>query len=248
MWPVLLKIGPITIYSYGFMLAVGFLTAVWLAKRNIGQNSDFDKEKIIDLVLIMLVFGIIGARLTYVLLNIDEYIRSPLEIIKIHHGGLVFYGGLITAVLAGWILVRRWKWDFLKTGDILMPYAALGHAVGRVGCLLNGCCYGQPTESFVGICLPGEINSLHPTQIYSSLSLLAIFVILRVMGDKVKKRGFITYSYFLLYPSARFTIELFRGDVPKILWGLTFSQIVSVLVFFTAAALKIFSARSGKKI
>ena len=237
MWPIILKIGPITIYSYGFMLAVGFLTAVWLAGRNVSQRPDFDKEKIIDLVLILLVSGIIGARLTYVLLNIDEYIRSPLEIIKIYHGGLVFYGGLITAVLTGWILVRQWEWDFLKTGDILMPYAALGHAFGRIGCLLNGCCYGRPTESFVGICLPGEINSLHPTQIYSSLSLLAIFVILRVMGDKVKKRGFVTYSYFLLYPSARFTIELFRGDVPKILWGLTFSQIVSIMVFLVTIIL-----------
>jgi len=214
-WPVLLKIGPITIYSYGFMLALGFLTSIWLARRNISPDSTIDREKIIDLGLFVLVAGVIGARLTYVLLNISEYISSPLEIIMIHHGGLVFYGGLIGAVLTGWLLLKKWKWDFLSTADLIVPYLALAQAFGRIGCLLNGCCYGI-----------GQ----HPAQVYSSLSLLGIFIILRMMNSRVKKKGAITCSYFILYPVTRFTIEFFRGDVPRVLGNLTVSQIISILV------------------
>jgi len=245
MYPVIFAIGPLTIYSYGLLLAIGFLTAIWLAMRNVRGKAGFDEDKIVDLALVMLVAGIIGARLTYVLLNINEYINSPLEIIKIHHGGLVFYGGLIAALVSAWIWVRHWKLSFLKIADIMLPYVALGQAIGRIGCLLNGCCYGRTTDLDISICLPGHVNSLHPAQVYSSLFLLVIFVTLRIIADRSEKPGLVTVSYFIFYAAGRFVVEFFRGDVPEVFLGLTFSQLVSVVVFFTAVVgFKIFCVKS----
>lgn len=245
MHPILFKIGPITVYSYGLFLALGFLVAVWLARKNVRKKRDFNHEKIIDLGLVLLLAAIAGARAGYVLLNIDEYLTSPLEVIRIHHGGLVFYSGLAMALLAGWALIRHWGLNFLKVGDAIIPYLALGQSIGRIGCLLNGCCYGRPTSLAIGIYLPGHSQSLHPTQIYSSFALLVIFLILRILSDKFGGNGRVTLSYFLIYPPTRFILEFFRGDVPGFLWGLTFSQIFSILMFIMAT---VFLLRLSKKV
>lgn len=245
MYPILFKIGPFTLYSYGLFLSLGFLTAVWLAKRNIREKKNFAPEKIIDLGLVVLLAAIVGARLTYVLLNINQYLIAPLEIIKIHHGGMVFYGGLVAGLLAGWFLIRHWGLNFFEVGDTVLPYVALAQSIGRIGCLLNGCCYGRPTNLIIGICLPHHNQSLHPTQIYSSLVLLAIFIILRVLSDKSRRSGLVTLVYFLIYPIARFILEFFRGDVPRFFWGLTFSQIFSFLIFLAATVLLFKHIREG---
>ena len=182
-----------------------------------------------------MISGIVGARLLYVLTNLSEYLKHPLEIIMLNHGGLVIYGGIILATFTGIFFLSKRKLPILKTADVLFPYVALAQSIGRIGCLLNGCCYGRPTGLPWGIYFPGQTIALHPTAIYFSLNALAIFIILKIVQERKKFTGQVFLLYFILYPAGRFFIEFFRGDSPHNIFGLfTLSQIVSIVLFVVA--------------
>ncbi len=147
MHPIILRLfGPVKIHSYGLMLALAFLTAVWLAQRD-AKRKGIDPDTVGDMAIWLLIAGVLGARLMFVILNPSLFsIRRPFELLKIWEGGLVFYGGVIAAIpVAIFILKKRGVevWDF---GDLVMPYLALAHGIGRVGCFLNGCCFGKPSS------------------------------------------------------------------------------------------------------
>lgn len=231
MHPILLKLGPFTIYSYGVMVAVGFGIATFLAHKR-AAKFNIDPGKIIDIAILLIISGIIGARLLYVLLNLSFYIANPVDIIKLSNGGLVWYGGFISAILASIVYIRKTRLNFWDGADLFVPYIALAQALGRIGCFLNGCCYGKD-----GI----------PAQIYSSIALFAIFVILRIWQDKRHFESEIFLGYCVLYSLKRFLMEFLRGDNPVILYGLTMSQIISVFVFFLSAAYLVYRAVQWKK-
>jgi len=237
MHPVLFKLGPLTIYSYGVMVALGFIIALTLARCEAGRIGKIEPAKVIDLGFYLLLSGIIGARITYVLLNIKEYLNNPLEIFMLSHGGLVFYGGFVCSVLTAGFLLKKWKISFWRMADLLAPYLALGHSIGRIGCFLNGCCYGRKTSLPLGMNFPDLPGSVHPTQLYSSLILLCIFLILRFLQPRFTRDGRIFLLYICLYSGLRFFIEFLRGDNPAVLFSLTFSQVLSALLFFTAFAI-----------
>ncbi len=232
MHPVLAKIGPITIYSYGVMVAIGFALATYLASER-AKTFGIDKNRIIDLALVILLFGLIGARLNYVILNLNYYRNHPLEMIFLNRGGLVFYGSLLLGLGAGFVYVRRNRLSFWKVSDLMSPYVALGHSIGRIGCLLNGCCWGKVVSKAYpfGLCFPGQTLPRHPTQLYASMILLAIAIVLRVRQEKDHFDGQIFLLYCLLYSTQRFFVEFLRGDIPIAFFGLTFSQVVSIAIF-----------------
>lgn len=237
MHPVLFKIGPLAIYSYGIMVALGFIVAIYLAKQR-AKEDGIDPDRVIDLGVYTLISGVIGSRLLYVLLNIREYLASPLEILMLHHGGMVFYGGLILAVAAGTLFLRKRQIPIFEMGDTIIPYVALGQAIGRIGCLLNGCCYGKVTNLPWGIYLPGHPLPLHPTQVYFSLNSLALFLILGFIREKKVYTGQIFLSYFLLYTLTRFFIEFLRGDTLTVVFGkFSVSQLISVIILVISLAI-----------
>ncbi|MEA3328671.1 MAG: prolipoprotein diacylglyceryl transferase [Candidatus Omnitrophota bacterium] len=237
MYPVLFKIGPVNIYSYGVMVALGAIVAVYLAQQQ-AKKEGFKAEIIVDLGIYLLISGILGARLLYILTNIRQYLVNPVEIVMLHHGGLVVYGGIILAGFTGVLFLKRGKLPVLKIIDIVIPYLALGQAIGRIGCLLNGCCYGRPTDLAWGIYFPGTSLALHPTQIYFCLNALAVFLILNIVQKTKRFNGQTFISYFLIYPVGRFFIEFLRGDSPCIIFDMfTLSQLISAVVFFTALIL-----------
>ena len=236
MHPVLIKIGPVSIYSYGLMVAIGFGISAALAYHRAAKFG-LDRGAIVDCFIIMLASGVAGARLLYVLLNFKHYISNPLEIFNLSMGGIVWYGGFITAVLSMLIFLRARKLDFWATTDFIAPYVALGQAFGRIGCFLNGCCYG--IEAPAGF----PLGARHPTQLYSAALMLAIFAILILWQNRVRFAGEIFLGYCLLYSCKRFFIEFLRGDNPKIFLGLTMSQLISAAVFLIACY--IFNKRSG---
>ena len=218
MYPILFKIGPVQVYSYGVMLALAFLAAAFLAKRRasaLGMKGD----DILDLCVWLIVSGLIGGRLLFVLLNLDYYRENPFDALKLWQGGLVWYGGLIAAVLATVIFLSAKKMPILKTCDLMAPYVALGQSIGRIGCFLNGCCYGKAG---------------HPTQLYESAAMFAVFLILR---KRTPANGRTFFLYLILYSCIRFAIEFLRGDNPAVLMGLTISQLISVAIFVTAVIL-----------
>lgn len=231
MHPIIAKIGPLYVYSYGLMVALGFAVAIWLSYRE-APRFKIDKDKIIDFGIVVLLGGLIGARLFYVLMNIKYYAGNPSEIINLTKGGLVWYGGFLFGLLVGIIFVKKNKINFWDGADLLAPFIALAQSIGRIGCFLNGCCYGirAPADYVLGVIFPHEEILRHPTQIYESVALLILFIVLRKWQEARHFKGEIFLGYAALYSSARFLIEFFRGDNPKILYGLSMSQVVSVSI------------------
>ncbi|MEK6715673.1 MAG: prolipoprotein diacylglyceryl transferase [Candidatus Omnitrophota bacterium] len=230
MHPILFQFGPITIYSYGFFLALAYLTGSILAQRE-AKIRGFGAHFISNLCLLSLISGILGARIFFLLFNLDFFKENPLEIIMLQHGGLVWYGGLISAIVSVVIYIRIKKQPIFATLDLVAPYIALAQAIGRIGCFLNGCCYGK---------LWRDENIPYPTQIFSSLSMLFVFLVLRVMQKQGLKTGSIFFSYLLLYSAKRFFIEFLRGDSPVVFLNLTVFQLASVGIFVSASVTLIF--------
>jgi len=215
MHPIICKLGPFTIYSYGLMLAVAFLVGSILAGYQ-AKRQHFIPEIIFNFSFIVLVSGIIGARLLYIIENITYYVKAPAEIIMLPHGGLSWFGGLLSAIICGGIYLKKKKLSIYKIFDLMVPFVALAQGIGRIGCLLNGCCFGRTPV---------------PIQIYSSLILIIIFVILRFLQDKPHKEGQIFFAYLMLYSLKRFFIEFWRLDNEIIFLGLTLFQLISILIF-----------------
>ena len=247
MHPIIARIGPLYVYSYGLMVAVGFAVATLLAYKH-ADDFGINKERIIDLGIVMLICGIIGARIVYVALNFQYYVRNPPEIINLAKGGLVWYGAFIFGMIAAAWFLKKNRISFWEAADLFAPYIALAQAFGRIGCFLNGCCYGSaaPSSFLLSVVFPEESVLRYPTQIFSVIVLLAIFVILRIWQKKRHFAGEIFLGYGLLYSMKRFGVEFFRGDYPKILYGLTISQFISLGLFTVCLSLFIYRCLKWK--
>lgn len=236
MYPEICKIGPLTVYSYGLMLAIAFMVSSSLAALQ-ARKENINPQTIFNLSFLILISGIIGARLFYVLENIDYYLRNPLEIIMLAHGGLAWFGGLILGAISTVIYLKKKNLPMYKILDLIAPFLALAQAIGRVGCLLNGCCFGKTTQ--FGLYFKVHKSVLIPVQLYSSLLLIFIFIILRFYQEKPHLNGQIFFTYLLLYSGKRFFVEFWRADNAIILWGLNFFQLISIAIFcFALRALK----------
>ena len=237
MYPVLFKLGPIVIHTYGALVALGFLIGIMLAVKRAGKEN-ISPDIILDLSLYILISGIAGARLFEVIVNFNEYRTDLWRIFKIWEGGLTYYGGLIAAIIVAVIFLKKNKLPFWKIADIFAPSLAIGQAVGRLGCLSAGCCYGQPSDLpwAVTFLNPNSLAPLgiplHPTQLYSSLGDFIIFLILLIISRRKKFDGQIFLLYVILYAILRFGLEFLRDDPrgPLLLNILTVSQFVSVIL------------------
>ena len=236
MLPEICHIGSFTIYSYGLMLVLAFFVSAYLASRQ-AAKAHIDPDKIFNLCFYVFIVGIIGSRVFYVVSNYPYYLKHPFEIIMLQHGGMAIFGGIIFGSGFACLFIRKNKMDLLATLDLLAPFIALGQAIGRIGCFLNGCCYGK--VSAFGIYSPVSGQVIIPTQLYSSLLLFLIFFVLRFMQGRKHLPGQILYSYFFLYSIKRFSIEFFRNDNPRIFGGLTIFQLLSLAMFFFSLSMLI---------
>jgi phosphatidylglycerol:prolipoprotein diacylglycerol transferase len=246
MHPILLKIGYIKVYSYGLMVALGFLLAVFLSERD-AKKQNIPPNLIMDLSIIIILFGLLGARIFYAINNLQYYLDNPKEIFMLAHGGLIFYGGALSSLLAAYVFLSIKKVSFLKIADILMPYIVLAHSIGRIGCFLNGCCWGKPTSLWWKVTYPGTTIAVHPTQIYESILLLALFVFLKTLRKKSVFTGQVFLSWAIFYGLIRFLIEFLRGDNRLFFAGLTLSQIVSAVLFFIGILFYFYNKKFGLK-
>lgn len=236
MYPILFRIGTITIYAYGTFLAIAFIVGLLIArielkKRNINPDIAY------DLLLATALGGIVGARLFYVIGHWDYYSRNLGEIIQIHRGGLVFYGGLLLGVLAAVLVARIRKVPILKIADSLASPLAIGMVVARNGCFLNGCSYGRPTNLLWGVNFFDVPR--HPTQLYELIHSLLIFLFLFFYVEKrfeFKRDGSLFLVYIILYSFGRFLLEFLR-DSPIILRYFTFSGFASLVIFVVSGYL-----------
>ncbi len=244
MHKIAFQLGGLSIHWYGVLVALGFLAGLWTASRR-GLREGVAAEKIIDLGPWLMLGTIVGARTLYVVSYWrEQFAGKPLwEIFMLHHGGLVFYGGLIGACLAGILYIRVKKLPLWKLADILAPSIALGHAIGRVGCLMNGCCYGRACELPWAIHFPKGHETfpqgVQPTQIYESLLNFALYVALAWLYRRKKFDGQIFATYLICYALLRAFVETFRGDYPVYYLGgmATPAQLVSVGILITGLLL-----------
>ncbi len=228
MHPELFSIGPLTLHTYGFFMAVGVLFATSFLLRYSGEVG-LNKNEMVDAVLVILVAGMAGARLLYVVYDWEFFARNPIRILAIWQGGIIFYGGLILGLTAFCVLVFLKRLPLLKTLDLFTQALALTQGFGRIGCFLNGCCYGKPTSCPLGVQFPFSENSLHPTQLYEAAFCFALFFTLNAVYRKKKvEAGFTSFLYFFLYGTWRFGIEFLRDDMARLGFGLTLGQWMSV--------------------
>lgn len=249
----LFKVFGIPVHSYGLMMVIGFALGLWRAARVSRKRYGIEPERVYDLATIILLSGVVGARVVFILLNPQT--ESWSRFLAITDGGvsgLSFHGGLAFAALAGYLYTRIAKLPFWKCADLLAPSVAIGYAFTRIGCFLNGCCYGAPCNlpwavrfNENGVLTPPS----HPTQLYATLANLVIFLILVRLEKLNRATGFVFASYVGLYGVYRFLIEFPRAGYSAELWrfGLTQAQAVSVLMVLAAAAAVLALSRKPTK-
>jgi phosphatidylglycerol:prolipoprotein diacylglycerol transferase len=268
MFRTLFQIGSLEIHTYGVMQAVAFFSAIFVAVRR-AKKEGLNPNVIFDLAIWILISIVIGARIWYVAEHFSEYAENPFDIFKIWQGGLVFYGGFVGAVVGGLLFLKIRKLRFTKIGDIIAPSFAIGIAIGRIGCFLNGCCYGRISETF-GIAFPakdfppayadqlkhnliepGAAQSLPviPTQLYSTFNNLIIFGILLVLARKKPFDGFLIWLFIGLYGLHRFIVDFFRyyEGTAEVLKVMTLSQLASLLLIISSIVALIVLSRARMK-
>ncbi|MFA5069053.1 MAG: prolipoprotein diacylglyceryl transferase [Candidatus Omnitrophota bacterium] len=247
MHPILFDLGPVKVYSYGVMLAAAFFICLFLAAKRCPMFG-IRQDAFSNLVAILLLFGIAGARILYVLSEFDYFVRNPLEIFMINKGGLIFYGAFILSPLLGIAYAKKSRMSIADTADLLAPFIALGHSIGRIGCFLNGCCYGRPTDSVIGVCFPTSHVRVYPVQIFSSIGLFCIFLILFRAQKNRAFKGQVFAWYLILYGIFRFSIEFFRADLPALFLGLSLTRIISIVFVLTGSSIIYFSRRHEQPV
>lgn len=239
MYPYLFGIEDIPMY--GFLMAVGFAVGI-AAAVFLGRNEGIRRSDVFFCTLFVFVFAIVGAKLFAIVGNLDYVLQGTLSFIDLLVSGFVFYGGLIGGAVGVLVYCGAFGIPLVDMLDRLAFAVPLGHAIGRMGCLCSGCCYGKETDSAIGIVFEHPLDpftptgvKLVPTQIIEALTLVVIFVVLLVMNRKRTPRGSVVFAYCVLYATARFVIEFFRGDIWRVFnETMTGSQLISLFILVVA--------------
>ncbi|MHB9093134.1 MAG: prolipoprotein diacylglyceryl transferase [Eubacteriales bacterium] len=240
MLPYLFKLGPLTVYPWGVTLSIAILLGTLVATklaRKINMNSD----QILDLAIVLIIGGVVGARLFYVFVyEPARYIKEPLQIFALWNGGMVYYGALIGGFVTGTWYVREKKLPFWSLVDVVAPPLALGYGIVRIGCFLNGCCYGKPTTSSIGVIFPYLEGTpyldqvpRYPTQLFSSLIGFILFGLLLYLWRKKRFDGQVFLVFLIMYTIGRSVVEYFRENL-LVFGPVTVSQLVSILIIIPA--------------
>lgn len=254
MYPVLFKFGPLTIYTYGFFVAMGVLSSILFARRE-GKRLGMDPDRITDLCFYIVIAAIVGSRLFYVAVNFGFFLSRPLDIFKIWNGGLVFYGGFIGAVVTALVFLHKTGMPLGKTADIAAMTIPLGHTFGRIGCFFAGCCYGRACSlpwavTFYDPHSLAPLNiPIHPTELYEAAGNLFIFLFLLLLHRRKKLDGRLFWLYMMSYGILRSIIEQFRGDDRgAFLFGqVSISQTIGLSAAAVSFAMLVLLSRRARK-
>ena len=255
MYPELFKLGPLTIYSYGVLLAASYLLGLRLAMAR-GKRWGLDPNRVLDLGIYIIVAALVGAKLLLVIVDYDQFSLNPADLLSVARSGGVFYGGLISAVVVAFWYIAKHGMPFWTTCDVFAPGIALGHVTGRLGCFAAGCCYGKPTNvpwavTFTNPAAAANVGTplgipLHPTQLYEAGAELLILILLLTTEKRGKPfAGRTFWSYMLLYAVSRFIIEFYRGDPRGEMFGFSTSQFISIVLAPLSIAMLLWLSRQG---
>ncbi len=249
--PYIFKLGPLEVRWYGLMYLFGFLSSYLLVRYQVRRRGLAISRELVDDLYFYLVVGLIsGARLGYVVFyNLGEYIQTPIEILKVWHGGMSFHGGLIGTVLAGIVFSRKKEVDFWLWADMIIATAPIGLGLGRLGNFINAELYGRVTTVPWAMVFPySDGLPRHPSQLYEAFfEGMVLFLVLWFAKDRIRRPGMLTSLFLVLYGCFRFFLEFFREPDPQlgfVLSFLTMGQILSLLMIL-AGGLLFVMRRSG---
>jgi len=238
MFPDLIDIGFLHLKTYGACMATGFLICWWLVEKLSGRKD------LSNFLLSLMVSGVVGSRIAYVIEHwSSEFAANPSQIIRVDRGGLMFYGGLILALVVFLVWCKVQKESVLKMSDLLSAVVPLGHAFGRIGCFFYGCCYGRDSDAWCAVTFPpgspswfehgGKQVSVLPTQLFEAAALLVLFAALLFLYRRFAHRfsGLVMGSYLIGYAVIRFGIEYLRGDPRAVVGVFSISQAISFAMF-----------------
>ncbi len=263
MHPELFRIANFPINTYGVFLALAFLSAILITAK-LAERDGLPRERIYDLCLWMLLASLVGSK-AFMFIVEPQYRENPMELFSLDflRSGGVFYGGLIGAMLVGYLLMKRYQLPWWKTADACAPGIALGNFFGRLGCFAAGCCWGTPTSLPWGVeftDLAHQITGvptgvhLHPSQLYESFAMLAVFFLLLLLHQRRRFSGQLILLYAVLYSVIRFMNEFVRdnrrSDIlgSTSLTGLSTSQLISVVIGLTALVLLVIRWRKASHL
>jgi phosphatidylglycerol:prolipoprotein diacylglycerol transferase len=249
MYNDILTVGSFTIHGYGLMIGLGVLFGFWMAFSR-AKKRGLDSDMIFNIGLQGLVYGLLGAKLLYLIIDYKSVLDNPWSVIS--GGGFVVFGGIISGTLAAFLYCRKKNLVFLDYFDLLIPSVALAQAFGRIGCFLAGCCYGAETSAWYGITFlhsdfaPNNVK-LIPTQILMSVGDFLIVLILLWFARKRRKPGQIGGLYLCIYSVGRFAIEFIRNDYRGTIGFLSVSQFIGVFTFALGIFLMVKIFKEKKK-
>ena len=258
MYPKLLELGPVTVYTYGLLLAAAYLLGLQLARVRAAKRG-LDANRILDLGIYIIISALVGAKLLLLVTDWSSFKADPRELLTLARSGGVFYGGLILAVIVALWYIRHIGLPLWTTCDVFAPGIALGHVIGRFGCLFAGCCYGKQvaqshwwTVTFTDPFALQNVGTplgvpLYPTQLFEAGAELLILLIL--LWSERKGRPFAGrtfWLYLLLYAISRFIIEFFRGDERGMVGMFSTSQFISILLAPLAVVMLVWLSRSAE--
>src|SRR5262245_22264848 len=253
MYPRLLELGPVTVYTYGVLLAAAYLLGLKLAMVR-AKARGLDANRVLDLGIYIIISALIGAKLLLLITDFKSFTSNPRELLTLARSGGVFYGGLILAVSVALWYIRKIGLPLWTTCDVFAPGIALGHVVGRLGCLFAGCCYGKPTslpwavtftDPFAAQNVGTPLNQpLHPTQLYEAGAEALILILILATESKGRRfPGRTFWLYMLLYAISRYIIEIYRGDPRGTVFTFSTSQFISLLLAPLAVVMLIYLSR-----
>lgn len=226
MLPVLITVGPFTIYSFGLLLGIGLISGTYYVWKH-GRAASLPEERLLDAVLLCLLGGLIGARTLYVLSNFSLYAEDLLGTILFWKGGLSWWGAILGGGVTIFFLSRRFRWPAGQMFDLAAPAVAVGAFFGYIGALLQGSSYGGETEFIWGIRQQGLSGLRHPSQILEAGLQLAILIVLLRLRKRTPFAGFLALTYLILYSLGRFVLEFLRGDQTHLLGPFSQAHLIS---------------------
>ncbi len=258
--PVLFHIGPLPLRSYGVAMATAFIVGILIARRR-ARRAGIHPDVIVDLAFYVILASIAGARAAYVIVHWSFFRTDPGAILRIWDGGLAQYGGVAAGVLTGLLFFAKRGIDPWRGADVVTPSLAIGIAIGRIGCFLNGCCFGKPCSlPWAVVFPPGSIAgqdypgiAVHPTQIYASLAALAMFLILLAVERRKPFDGFLLWFFVIMLAAYRFAVDPIRHyDVASFVhrgppFSLTSNQLMGIVLIAVASAFMVRLSRRARR-
>ncbi|AWB09995.1 Prolipoprotein diacylglyceryl transferase [Thermodesulfobium acidiphilum] len=242
---ILFSFDGLKVYSWGFMVALGIIISTIFILRD-AKKKNINPDNILNIGIVSIFCSLIGARIYYVIEHHQDFVNNLISVFYLWDGGLVFYGGLVGFALAFYFMAKYYKIDLLTLSDLISPFLPLAYAIGRIGCFLNGCCYGIVAKTPISVVfadahVPGERI---PTQLIDSFVSFLFFIYLYFQRGKEKFKGDLTTKYLIMYSISRFLIEFLR-DEARIFFGLTHSQVFSIILFTFAVILRSYLQRKS---